>query len=55
MRLNLVLTVTVTKYSAGSFQMALPFPLRKFLKSLEVNLSSMSDVNNKMLLNENVS
>lgn len=40
------------KCSAASSQMALPI---KFVKSLEVNLSSMSDMNNKMLLNVNVS
>lgn len=55
MGLHLVLTAVVRKCSAGSFQMAPPFPLSKFLKSLKVNLSSMCDMNNEMLLNVNVS
>lgn len=55
MRLHLVLAAVVMKCSAGSFQMALPFPLSEFLKSLKVNLSSMCDMNNKTLLNVNVS
>lgn len=50
---HLLLTAVLMKCSAESFQMALPFPLSKFLKSLKVNLSSMCDMNNEMLLNVN--